>query len=166
MVLKAAEDYRSGMGLIDQLGAFGLLDPAMVGMLIAIRRGLFEETNASSARELVLIDMAVVAYANAMRLQSMIGNTALIIESEMFGQPTLRAKWMNEYGGRPEDIQGLAVEEHVARLRDQLLPLVERAHRTARESIEAIGRMRQAPSMRVERAEAVNIVLLAPASPG
>jgi hypothetical protein len=141
------------MVLIDQLGAFGLLDPATVGMLIAIRRGLFEETNASSARELVLIDMAVVAYANAMRLQAMIGNTALIIESEMFGQPTLRAKWKNEYGGRPEDIQGLAVEEHVARLRDQLLPLVERAHRTVRESIEAIGHMRQAPAMRVERAE-------------
>jgi hypothetical protein len=57
VVLKAAEDYRSGMGLIDQLGASGLLDPAMVGMLIAIRRSLFEETNASSARELVLIDM-------------------------------------------------------------------------------------------------------------
>ena len=54
VVLKAAEDYRSGMGLIDQLGAFGLLDPAMVRMLVAIRRGLFEETNASSARELVL----------------------------------------------------------------------------------------------------------------
>jgi hypothetical protein len=46
------------------------------------------------------------------------------------------------------------------------LPLVERAHRTARESIEAIGRMRQVPSMRVERAEAVNIVLLAPGSSG
>jgi hypothetical protein len=164
--LKAAEDYRSGIGLIDQFGASGLLDPAMVGMLIAIRRGLFEETNASSARELVLIDMAVVAYANAMRLQAMIGNTALIIESEMFGQPTLRAKWKNEYGGRPEDIQGLAVEEHVARLRDQLLPLVERAHRTVRESIEAIGHMRQVPSMRVERAEAVNIVLLAPGPSG
>src|SRR5271169_2070421 len=94
------------------------------------------------------------------------GNTALIIESEMFGQPTLRAKWKNEYGGRPEDIQGLAVEEHVARLRDQLLPLVERAHRPVRESIEAIGRMRQVPSMRVERAEAVNIVLLAPGPSG
>jgi hypothetical protein len=61
-----------------------------------------------------------------------------------------------------EDIRGLAVEEHVARLRDQLLPLVERAHRTARDSIEAIRRTRQAPAMRVERAEAVEIRLVAP----
>jgi hypothetical protein len=161
-VTNAADDYRSGLALIDQLGAFGLLDPALAGMLVAIRRGLIEETNAASTDELVLIDMAVVAYANAMRLQSMIGNTALIIESEMFGQPTLRAKWKSAYGGRPGDIQGLAVEEHVARLRDQLLPLVERAHRTARESIEAIGRMRRMPAMRVERAEAVEIRLVAP----
>ena len=89
-VTKAADDYRSGLALIDQLGAFGLLDPAQAGMLLAIRRGLIEETNAASTDELVLIDMAVVAYANAMRLQAMIGNTRLIIESEMFGQPTLR----------------------------------------------------------------------------
>jgi hypothetical protein len=41
---------------------------------------------------MVLIDMAVTAFANAMRIQSMVGNTALIIEGEMFGQPTLRAK--------------------------------------------------------------------------
>jgi hypothetical protein len=106
--------------------------------------------------------MAVVAYANAMRLQSIIGNTALILEREMFGQPTLRAKWKSAYGGRPEDIRGLAVDEHVTRLRDQLPPLLERAHRTARKSIEAIRRTRQVPAMRFERAEAVNIRLVAP----
>jgi hypothetical protein len=39
------------------------------------------------------MDMAVIAFANAMRIQSMIGNTALILESEMFCQPTLRARW-------------------------------------------------------------------------
>jgi hypothetical protein len=58
--------------------------------------------------------------------------------------------------------QSLAVDEHVTRLRVQLLPLVERAHRTARENIEAIRRTRQVPAMRVERAEAVNIRLMAP----
>jgi hypothetical protein len=90
---------------MDQLGADRLIDAPTAGMLLAIRRGLIEETNATSASELVLIDMAVLAYANAMRLQSMIGNTALLIETEMFGQPTLRAKWKKQYGGRPEDIQ-------------------------------------------------------------
>jgi hypothetical protein len=159
-VTKALEDYRSGRALMDQLGADRLLDAPMAGMLLAIRRGLIEETNSSSASELVLIDMAVIDFANAMRIQSMIGNTALLIESEMFGQRTLRAKWKKEYGGRPEDIQGLAVEEHVARLREQLLPLAERSQRLAREHIEAIGRMSRQPAMAVERAEPVNVVLI------
>ena len=91
-------------------------------MLLAIRRGLIDETNAASTDELVLIDMAVVAYANAMRLQAMIGNTALIIESEMFGQPTYAQS--------------------------------TRAR--------TIRRTRQVPAMRVERAEAVEIRLVAP----
>ena len=50
----------------------------------------------------------------------------------------------------------------MTQLRDQLLPLVERAHRTARESIEAIGRMRRMPAIRVARAKAVEIRLVAP----
>jgi hypothetical protein len=55
--------------------------------------------------ELVLIDMAVLALAvNAMRCQSMIGNTALVLEAEIFGLPSLRAKWKKKYGARPEDI--------------------------------------------------------------
>ena len=122
---------------------------------------MIEETNAASASELVLIDMAVMDFANAMRLQAVVGNTALIIESEMFGQPTLRARWQKEHGRR-ENIAGFAVEEYVERLRDQLLPLVEKAQRLAREHLEAIGRMRQAPSLSVERAGAVNVVLVVP----
>jgi hypothetical protein len=157
VVAKALKDYRSGMSLLDQLGAYGLLDAPTAAMLLAIRAGLIEETNATSASELALIDMAVLSQANAMRIQGIIGNVALILEAEMFGQPTLRAKWKSQYG-QP----GLAIEEHVARLRDTLLPIAEKAQRIAREHIEAISRMRQQPSLSVERAEAVNVVLLPP----
>jgi hypothetical protein len=52
--------------------------------------------------ELVLIDMAVLALAvNAMRCQSMIGNTALVLEAEIFGLPSLRAKWKKEVWRAP-----------------------------------------------------------------
>jgi hypothetical protein len=124
--------------------------------------GLLEETCATTVSEMVLIDMAVTAFANAMRVQSMVGNTSLIIEGEMFAQPTLRAKWKKEHGGRPEDIQGLAVEEHVALLRDLLLPLAAEFHGMAREAIESINRLRRSPAFGVERAAPINIVLVAP----
>ena len=75
-----------------------LLDPATTGMLLAIRRGLIEETGAATASEMLLIELAVIAFANAMRVQSMVGNTALLIEAEMFGQPSLRARWNDAHG--------------------------------------------------------------------
>lgn len=161
-VSKALEDYRSGRSLMDHLGANRLIEPATTGMLLAIRRALIEETNATSIAEYVLIDMAVIAFANAMRLQSIIGNTSLIIESEMFGQSTLRAKWEKTYDGRPAEIKGLAIEERLALLRDRLLPLAERFHRMGRESMDSVARVRQLPALKVERVSAVTIVLAAP----
>lgn len=74
-------------------------------------------------------------------------------------QPSLRAKWKEVRAGRPDDIRGLAVDEYVALLRDRLLPLIERFHHLTRESVEALGRMRQAPSLQVEQAQAIKVVL-------
>jgi hypothetical protein len=101
--------------------------------------------------------MAVTAFANAMRIQSMIGITSLIIEGEMFGQPTLRAIWKNEYGGRPEDIKGLAVEHYVAHVRDRLLLLAVAFHAMAREAIESINRLRRSRASAVERAAPIKL---------
>ena len=58
---------------MDHLGADRLIDPPLTGMLLAIRRGLIEEMNAASMADYVLIDMAVIAFTNAMRVQSMLG---------------------------------------------------------------------------------------------
>src|SRR5580704_14310500 len=69
-IIGIARLHVSGLALMDHLGAEGLL----------------EETCATTVSEMVLIDMAVTAFANAMRVQSMVGNTSLIIEGEMFAQ--------------------------------------------------------------------------------
>jgi hypothetical protein len=138
-----------------------LLDAPTAGLLLAIRRGLIEETGAETASEMALIDLAVIAHANAMRIQTMIGNSALIIESELFAQQSMRAKWKSTHGGRYETIQGLAVEDHLRVLRDRLMPLVEKFHRLAREHIKAFYRLRQKPAVRVEQAKAINLVLVA-----
>jgi hypothetical protein len=158
-VAKSLQDYRSGRALMDQLGADKLLAPPTAGILLAIRRSLIEETGVETASEMLLIDLAVIAHANAMRIQTMIGNIALIIESEMFGQQSMRAKWRSTHGRRYETIQGLAVEDHLRLLADRLMPLVERFHRLAREHIETIDRFRRKPAVSVERVGAISLVL-------
>jgi hypothetical protein len=77
IVGRSLDDYRSGRSLMAHLGVDRLIDPALTGMLLAIRRGLIEEVGATSMADYVLVDMVVIAFANTMRIQSMIGNTAL-----------------------------------------------------------------------------------------
>jgi hypothetical protein len=139
------------------LGADRLIDPALTGMLLGMRRGLIEEVNAVSMSDYVLIDMVVIAFANAMRIQSMVGNTRSYpgIRDVL---PADAARALEEgLGYRPEDIRGLAVDDHVARLRDNLLPLAERFHRMAEAGIEALRRQRREPSVEVERAAPVSL---------
>jgi hypothetical protein len=95
----------------------------------------------------VLIDMAVVAYANAMRPQAMIGNTALIIESEMFRHKAGDRRTSKASRSRSTS--------HVS--------AINCCHySTARERFEAIGRMQRMPAIRVERAKPAEIRLVAP----
>jgi hypothetical protein len=159
-ISEALEDFRSGRSLMAQLGADRLLHPRTAATFLAMRRGLIEEFSAASVSELTLVDAAVLASANAARIEAIIGNTTLLIESEMFGQQAMRAKWKKTHGSSNERINGLAVDEHIAMLRDRLMPLAERFHRMARESLEALSRMREAASLSVERAEAVQILLI------
>jgi hypothetical protein len=93
-----------------------------------------------------------------MRIQSIVGNTCLITEAELFGQPSLRAQWKQRCGAQSAEIRGVSVDEHVAMLRDRLMPLVERFHGLARDGIETIGRVRRAPSPLVERSPAIEVL--------
>jgi hypothetical protein len=52
---------------------------------------------------------------------------------------------------------GLTVEEHLARLRDGLIPLAERCGRVMREAINNLEVLRAAPSQAVERSRPVRI---------
>ncbi len=69
IVGRSLDDYRSGRSLMTHLGADRLIDPPLTGMLLAIRRGLLEEMNEASMADYVVIDMAVMAFASAMRIQ-------------------------------------------------------------------------------------------------
>lgn len=136
---------------MDQLGADALIDAQTAGVLLAMRVNLIEDTRAISAADYMLIDMAVIAHANAIRVQRTINNVALLIEAEMFGQESLHRKWRREHGRWHERIDGLIVEDYLARLRDDMLPLVERFQRMAQRHIEALSRKRNEPAAHLER---------------
>jgi hypothetical protein len=68
--------YASGSFLIDRLGAIGVVDQDLVVVLLDLRRRLIDEYGGSPAA-MMLIDRAVAAYQDFIRITGWTGNAAL-----------------------------------------------------------------------------------------
>jgi hypothetical protein len=94
---RARRDYCRGTFLIDRLGAAGLLDPTLTAVLLDLRTHLLTTYGTSTAVGM-LIDQAVVAYQNFLRITGWSGNAALLIEAEFFGLGKPSAEFRDRYG--------------------------------------------------------------------
>lgn len=152
----ARERYQSGRFVLERMGAERFLDPQLMATLWQLRQGLMEECGAESPTMTMIIDLAVMSYANALRVQGWIGNLALAIEQELFGEGSLTVKLRQRYWAH---FDGFAVEEALQRLRAQLLPLFERANRQLLQNLQALKRpqLGSPPMVAIGRAGQVNV---------
>ncbi len=127
---KAGDEIGNGRFIVRQLGAERYLDPEAVAVLITLRQNLLAEIKKPSAADIMMIDAAVIAYFNMLRVQGWIGNLSLVVERELFGQAPL-----NEIhaGTTASDL-----EARFRRLAETMLPLQERAHRMLSRSLSAV----------------------------
>jgi hypothetical protein len=104
----------------------------------------------------MVIDLAVLAYVNALRVQGWIGDLSLVIEHELFAEESLKVKLRQEYGPH---FDGFAVEEALRRLREQLLPLFERVNRQLLSNLQALprGHPASSPMVAIGQAGHVNV---------
>jgi hypothetical protein len=132
-----------------------VLEAAMPA-LWQLRQGLIEEDGTQSSTMTMVIDLAVMAYYNALRIQGWIGDLALSIEQELFGEDALKLKLRQRYGTQ---FDGFAVEEHLGRLREQLLPLFERVNRQLLQNLQALQRPPRgaSPTVAISRVGQVNV---------
>jgi hypothetical protein len=155
------EQYASGRFLLERLGAERYLDPKLMATLLALRQQLIAEWGITTAAEAMLVDLAVLNYYHAIRVQGWIGDLSLHIEDEFFGQDALV-----ENGQRPVRRPGrfsceerFSFEEDVRRLSEQLMPLLDRANRMLIRNLKAIKELRQGPvpAIAIGRAEQVTV---------
>jgi hypothetical protein len=150
----AAERYRSGRFLLERLGAERFLDPQLMATLWQFRQGLLEEYGAASPTVTMFVDLALMAYANALRVQGRMGDLALVIDHELFAEDSLKVKLRQQYGPH---FDGFAVEEQLRRLREQLLPLFERVNRQLLQNLQGLQRGHPASSPMVAIGQARNV---------
>jgi len=151
---QAGRDYRSGRFFIERLGGSRHLDPELMAVLWSVRQQLIEEGGKTAAEHL-LADVATAAYFNALRIQRWIGDLAIAIENEFFGQSGPTASFEERYGR----VEGLVVERQLERLAEELLPLQERANRMLVRNVKALVDLRRGPtpSVAINQAAQVNL---------
>jgi hypothetical protein len=158
-VERVLTSYADGSFLINRLGAEGAMDRDLAIVLLDLRRRLIVEYGDTVA-SVMLIDRAVSAYQDFVRVTGWTGNLALHIEHGFFGGDGPSAHFRYRYGREGHSVRGLTVEQHLAHLREGLIPLAERCGRAMREALAALGAMRAAPSPAVERSRPVQISVM------
>jgi hypothetical protein len=154
-VVQADADYDSGEFLLSRLGAERYLDPPLMAVLIALRRRLIEEHGATTAAEVMMVDMAVLAYYHEMRITGWIGDFAQWLESEFFRKGSLTVRPHELADGKiGVTVRGLRVEEIVERLAEKLMPLLDRSNRMMLRNLKALHEYRRPPTPNVSIAQA------------
>src|SRR6266852_5365807 len=154
-VERVLTSYEDGSFLIDRLGAGLVVDQDLAVVLLNLRRRLIDEYG-SGPSAMMLIDRAVAAYQDFIRITGWTGNAALMVEAEVFGRDRPRAGFRDRHG----EIRGLTVEEYIKRLGQDLIPLAERCAGVMREALAALETVRAAPSQAVERSRPARISVI------
>jgi hypothetical protein len=88
-----------------------VFDQDLAVVLLDLRRRLIYEYGETPAA-MMLIDRAIVAYRDFLRITGWVGNLALQFEHEFFGRDGPSAHFRDRYGREARSIRGLTVEQH------------------------------------------------------
>ncbi len=130
IVEETGNKIANGGYLLSQLGAERSLDYETTATILVLRQNLIAEQKATTAAAIMAIDVGLIAYANTMRLQRLIGNICLTAERELFGQEPLSEIHGPQFGDR--------LEEQIRTITDRLIPLQEKCAKMMLRSLAAI----------------------------
>lgn len=149
----AGEQLDSGEFFLSRIGRVCETDPALAIALLVIRTRLQQEYALQDGMEQLLLDQAMMALYHQLRLHEMIGNVEARAEAKFFGDEPLRA--VNE---RYSDYEKqFDVDEHLRRMRERLLPALDRCQRMLLRSLRELRLLRMQPPCTIHHAQQVNV---------
>ena len=129
------EDYRSGQFLLDTLGADRYVETRISMTILLIRKKMIEDLQIESAAEFMLMDAALMANYNGIKLQRMFGDLATQVERELFHDDSLS---VNLKEGGNLEVANFKVEAMLNRASDKLMSLIDRTNKMMIRNIKAI----------------------------
>jgi hypothetical protein len=159
LIAAADQNLDSGAFLTERLGGERFLDPELMAALLMLRRRLVDEHAPASTADLMLIDTAVLSYYHLLRVTGWVGDLAAMLEHEFFGMVGLQAAFKESNGHQLGRVKGLRITEHVERIGERLMPLIDRSHKMMVQSLNTLQtrRQRPAPNVNIGQAGQVNV---------
>ncbi len=146
------KDYLSGQFLIDNLGADRYVEPKIAMTILMLRQKMIQDMQLDSAAEYMLMDTALMANYNAIKLQRMFGDLAVLVEKELFQEDSLSQN-LKDDGSL--DLTKFKVEVMLNRASDSLMVLIEKSTKVMILSLKAL-RDYKSGTLSI-RAEQINI---------
>ncbi|MCH8297984.1 MAG: hypothetical protein IH873_07950 [Chloroflexi bacterium] len=129
------EDYRSGQFLLDTLGADRYVETRISMTILLIRKTMIEDMQIESAAEFMLMDSALMANYNTIKMQRMFGDLVTQVERELFHDESMSIN-LKESGNL--EVANFKVEAMLNRASDTLMNLIDRANKMMIRNIKAI----------------------------
>ncbi|MBA7485913.1 hypothetical protein ES707_21465 [subsurface metagenome] len=147
---KALEGYVTGRFFIERIGRYREVDPTLAATFLNIRQAWIEEYDVKTVPELILLDMALMSYYHCLRINTEIGDLEGSIEWDYFmlNAPTKTAT-KKEANIRTFETTGegesrARVEGLVDRLKENLLPSLDRFNRMFIRNLKALRDLKRA----------------------
>ena len=129
------DDYRSGQFFLDNLGSDRYVDIKVAMTIVWMRKKMIEDMQIESAAEFMLMDGALMAHFNSIKLQRMFGDLVTQVERELFHDESMSVNLKK--AGRLE-VEGFKVEAMLNRASDKFMNLIDRANNMMIRNIKAI----------------------------
>lgn len=129
------EEYRSGQFFIDNLGANRYVETKVAMIILLMRKKMIEDMQIESVAEFMLMDGALMAHFNSIKLQRMFGDLVTQVERELFHDESMSVTLKKT--GRLE-VEDFKVEAMLNRASDKFMNLIDRANNMMIRNVKAI----------------------------
>ncbi len=153
----AAEDCLDGTFFLRNFSLFNEVSPELSLAVFHLRQEWITQYGLNTVPELLLLDQAMLAYFQVLRLNREVAATLALTEQSLYypDGPDVRIK--RRHGLGPE-FDGLQITGHIKALQKRLVPLIERFNAMFLRSLRALRELKAAPiSISIGQVGQVNV---------
>ena len=146
-------DYVSEKFFLHNIGLWLEVTPNLAMTVFVLRREGIQQYEITNVHEMLLLDMALLGYFHAVRMNKQSGDCESLIDSELSAFDPPSPKFSENY-----PCVGLAVQDRMKELQTRTLPVIEWFNAMFLRNLRALRDLKQSPiHVNIQQADHVNV---------